>query len=134
MITTKIKRTQEAVDNQALKPAALVPVRVEFETDAHRIRDCFMWDLNDDLVKPELFARIFCADLDLPLNPWVETVANQIRAQLEEYEGIVTMDLGSCSTGYEEVGAEDVGAVDIEVPECRVILSVSYIIHFWYLF
>ena len=85
-----------------------------------------MWDLNDDLVKPELFARIFCADLDLPLNPWVETVANQIRAQLEEYEGIVTMDLGSCSTGYEEVGAEDVGAVDIEVPERRVILSVSF--------
>ena len=51
-----------------------------------------MWDLNDDLVKPELFARIFCADLDLPLNPWVETVANQIRAQLEEYEGIVRLN------------------------------------------
>lgn len=115
--------SQEALDNQALKPSALVPVRVEFETETHRIRDCFMWDLNDDLVKPELFARIFCTDLDLPQNPWVETIANQIRAQLEEYEGIATMDLGSSATGYEEVDDED--SMDVEVPECRVILSID---------
>ena len=100
---------------------ALVPVRVEFETDTHRIRDCFMWDLNDDLVKPETFARIFCQDLDLPVASWSETIANQIRAQIEEYEGLASMDLGSSAHGYEEA---DPDGMDVDVPECRVILSV----------
>ena len=111
------------MDNQALKPTALVPIRVEFETDTHRIRDCFMWDLNDDLVKPESFARIFCHDLDIPGNMWVETIANQIRAQIEEYEGLATMDLGTSAAGYEEVDEDD--PMHVDVPECRVILSVS---------
>lgn len=113
--------SQEALENQALKPAALVPIRVEFETETHRIRDCFIWDLNDDLTKPDTFARIFCTDLDLPSNPWVETITNQIRAQLEEYEGVATMDLGSSMEGY---AFEEEPEVQ-EVPECRVILSVS---------
>ena len=81
-----------------------------------------MWDLNDDLVKPETFARIFCQDLDLPAATWSETIANQIRAQLEEYEGLATMDLGSSVHGYEEA---DPNSMDVDVPECRVILSVS---------
>ncbi|KAH8114468.1 SNF5-domain-containing protein [Phellopilus nigrolimitatus] len=115
--------SQEALENQALKPVAPVPVRVEFETDTHRIRDCFMWDLNDDLIKPEAFARIFCADLDLPAVPWVETVTNQIRAQLEEYEGIASMDLGSGVDGYAKEDADD--TIDVDVPECRVILSID---------
>ncbi|KAL5482691.1 SFH1 [Sanghuangporus weigelae] len=114
--------SQEALENQALKPVALVPVRVEFETETHRIRDCFMWDLNDDLVKPEIFARIFCQDLDLPAATWSETIANQIRAQVEEYEGLATMDLGSSVHGYEEA---DPDSMDMDVPECRVILSID---------
>lgn len=79
--------------------------------------------MNDDLVKPESFAKILCADLDLPANPWVDTIANQIRAQLEDHEGIASVDLGSGIDGYVEEGAEEETAMD--VPECRVILSVS---------
>ncbi|KAJ2986137.1 hypothetical protein NUW54_g9891 [Trametes sanguinea] len=69
---------QPAIEAQAEKPTALIPIRVEFETDTHRIRDCFMWNLNESLITPESFARIFCADLDLPLTPWVDTIAAQI--------------------------------------------------------
>ena len=92
-----------------------MPIRVEFETDTHRIRDCFVWNLNERLVQPEDFARTFCQDLDLPLNTWEDTVANQIRAQLEEHREVASLDfdvLDPYSPGEEEV------------PECRVILSV----------
>ncbi|KAI6030385.1 hypothetical protein F5J12DRAFT_902925 [Pisolithus orientalis] len=92
---------------------SLVPIRVEFDTDTHRIRDCFVWNLCEPLVKPEIFAKIFCADLELPVVPWVETVANQIRAQLEEHEGVASLDLGP--------SPENGG----EIPECRVILSID---------
>ncbi|EPQ54412.1 SWI-SNF chromatin remodeling complex, Snf5 subunit [Gloeophyllum trabeum ATCC 11539] len=98
---------------QAQKPTSLVPIRVEFETDTHRIRDCFVWNLHEDLIKPETFARIFCTDLDLPHVPWVETVANQIRAQLEDHGDVAAMDLD-----VDEQHAD-------EIPECRVILSID---------
>ena len=116
------------IENQALKPVALVPIRVEFETDAHRVRDCFVWDMNDDLTKPDTFARIFCDDLDLPKDPWQDIVTNQIRAQLEEYEGIASMDLGTGLDGYAPPDPNN-GNVT-EVPECRVILSVGFVLSF----
>ena len=106
----------EMLEHQARRPTSLVPVRVEFETETHRIRDSFVWNLNEELIEPEHFARIFCQDLDLPENPWAETVANQIRAQLEEHEGVAAMDLGLEAAALPQ---------DEEIPECRVILSVS---------
>ena len=119
-------RPLELLEAHSREKTALVPIRVEFETDTHRIRDCFVWNLHEDLVKPESFARILCTDLELPLNPWVETIANQIRAQIEEHEGVASMELGSMDS-YQEVGEDGQGMVvdeEIEIPECRVILSV----------
>lgn len=88
--------------------------------------------MHESLITPEAFARIFCADLDLPLAPWSDTVANQIRAQLEEHEGIASMDFGVDYKWMDaglDVGADadptpDVVMVD-EIPECRVIVAVS---------
>ncbi|KAJ7213881.1 hypothetical protein GGX14DRAFT_360590 [Mycena pura] len=104
------------VDRQAAKRSSLVPIRVEFETDTHRIRDCFVWDLNEELIQPESFAKIFCADLDLPADTWEETVTNQIRAQLEEHEAIGRLQL--TNEDFDAEGEE-------QVPECRVILSID---------
>lgn len=108
------------MEAQARKPTALVPIRVEFETDTHRIRDCFVWNLHENLIKPEAFARAFCVDLDLPTYPWAETVANQIRAQLEEHEGVAAVDFGIVEPELEEQLPEG-----DEVGECRVILSID---------
>ncbi|KAJ7034012.1 hypothetical protein C8F04DRAFT_956900 [Mycena alexandri] len=114
--TSHVHHAPESMAREAVRKSALVPIRVEFETDTHRIRDCFVWNLNEELIQPENFAKIFCADLDLPAVPWVETVTNQIRAQLEEHEAI----------GRLEVTADDYAAEGEEpVPECRVILSID---------
>jgi chromatin structure-remodeling complex subunit SFH1 len=101
---------------QAKRSVSLVPIRVEFETDTHRIRDCFVWNLHETLVTPEQFARTFCADLDLPATPWADTVAAQIRAQLEDQDGVGSMELA----------VDGGGESGDEVPECRVVLSVSF--------
>jgi len=107
--------SEELVEDHAIRPVALVPIRVEFETDTHRIRDCFVWNLHEKLVTPEQFARTFCADLDLPATPWADTVAAQIRAQLEDQDGVGSMELA----------VEGGGLGGDEVPECRVILSID---------
>lgn len=114
------------VQAQAQTRVSLVPIRVEFETETLRIRDCFIWNLNETLVRPESFAKVFCADLDLPAFPWVETVANQIRAQLEDHEGVASMDLGVDQAMDLDPYAESGG----EIPECRVILSVRRVVLF----
>lgn len=112
--------SQDSLLEQASLSTNLVPIRVEFETETHRIRDCFVWNLNEKLVTPESFARTFCTDLDIPQVPWAETVATQIRAQLEEMEGVGSMDLAVDMTSDYDVDAFKGN----EVPECRVILAV----------
>ncbi|KAF8843369.1 SNF5-domain-containing protein [Paxillus ammoniavirescens] len=111
-----------AIEANSQKRTSLVPIRVEFETDTQRIRDCFVWNLYETLIKPETFAKIFCVDLDLPI-VWAETVANQIRAQLEEHEGVASLDLGV--DDYAHVHADREGEGGEEIPECRVILSID---------
>lgn len=116
----RITSSLEMLQEQAQKRTSLVPIRVEFETETLRIRDCFVWNLNETLIKPESFAKAFCADLDLPSIPWADTVANQIRAQLEDHEGVASVDLGVDHAMDLDPYAEN----GDEVPECRVILSV----------
>lgn len=116
--------SEAALQSQAEKPTALIPIRVEFETDTQRIRDCFVWNLNEELITPETFARTFCLDLDLSLQPYAEIVANQIRAQIEEHEGVASMYLGADA----EMSEEEDESPGEEVNECRVILSVSVVV------
>lgn len=113
--TKHVDFAEEKLAEQAQRSVALVPIRVEFETDTHRIRDCFVWNLHESLVTPEQFARTFCADLDLPPAPWADTVAAQIRAQLEDQDGVGSMELA----------VDGGGENGDEIPECRVILSID---------
>ncbi|KAL0960790.1 hypothetical protein HGRIS_005810 [Hohenbuehelia grisea] len=114
--------SQAALEANAARVVLPVPIRVEFETDTHRIRDCFMWNLHESLITPESFARSFCQDLELPLNPWADTVAAQIRAQLEDAEGAASMALGG------DAAMEIDSTPGDEVPECRVIISVCFVV------
>lgn len=110
-----------ALEAQAERRTSLVPIRVEFETDTHRIRDCFVWNVNEGLITPDNFARIFCNDIGVPIS-WSDTVSNQIRAQLEEHEGIASMNLGGDSAiDVTTTGTEE----GEEIPECRVIISID---------
>jgi hypothetical protein len=64
----------------------LVPVRIDLDLDTFKIRDCFLWNLNEELLTPERFAEIFCEDIDLSVSQHATTIAMMIRAQLQEYE------------------------------------------------
>jgi chromatin structure-remodeling complex subunit SFH1 len=135
--------------DQSRRPTTLIPIRVELETDTHRIRDAFVWNLNEQAISPAAFARIFCADLDLPMHPYAEQVEGAIRSQIEEWEGVAGVDLRPplpqpalddgparfYSITNEEEKEETVEDWELlgeeyregdgeEVPDCRVILEV----------
>ncbi|KAJ7792682.1 hypothetical protein B0H14DRAFT_3498997, partial [Mycena olivaceomarginata] len=35
----------------------LVPIRLEFDVEHHKMRDAFVWNLNDPVISPEHFAQ-----------------------------------------------------------------------------
>lgn len=123
---------------------------MELETDSHRIRDAFVWNLNEQIISPAAFARIFCADLALPLIPYAEQVEGAIRSQIEEWESVASVHLRpplpqpslddpapfysvtnelmdepiSDEWDPELLGEEYQEGEGEEVPDCRVILEV----------
>ncbi|KAF9533084.1 hypothetical protein CPB83DRAFT_845804 [Crepidotus variabilis] len=109
------------LEAQAQRRTSLVPIRVEFETDHHRIRDCFVWNINETLIKPETFATTFCNDLGISSHEWASTIATQIRAQLEDHESVAAMELGLDGA----LAVDEPPPNGEEVPECRVIVSLD---------
>ncbi|KAF8586301.1 SNF5-domain-containing protein [Ramaria rubella] len=112
--------SRETLLEQAQRQTTLIPIRVELETDTHRIRDAFVWNLHEQIISPAAFARIFCSDLDLPAHPYAEQVEGAIRSQIEEWEGVAGVDLRpplSQPPLDDEEGEE--------VPDCRVILEID---------
>ncbi|KAH9979909.1 hypothetical protein BGW80DRAFT_1271218 [Lactifluus volemus] len=107
-ITAKPFAPTKHADLTGKRPVSLVPIHASHSR-------CFVWNLHETLVTPEQFARTFCADLDLPATPWADTVAAQIRAQLEDQDGVGSMELA----------VDGGGESGDEVPECRVILSID---------
>ncbi|KAI3614642.1 hypothetical protein CBS9595_003913 [Malassezia furfur] len=62
----------------------LVPIRIEFHTDTHRIKDVFLWNLHERLITPYQFAQIFLQDLALPLTPYAVQIESLIIQQLAD--------------------------------------------------
>ncbi|KAF5387369.1 hypothetical protein D9757_005766 [Collybiopsis confluens] len=132
----------------------LIPVRVEFDVpDAGlRIRDVFLWNIHEasplhtqsriPQITPEVFAHQFCKDLEIPTTTWAETVANQIRAQVEDARGeawVAWMDSwmgdmneleGDAWGKDRDDDGDDINPHSGEsnpsiIPECRVLLSID---------
>ncbi|KAJ7647665.1 hypothetical protein FB45DRAFT_734019 [Roridomyces roridus] len=62
----------------------LVPIRLEFDVEHHKIRDTFVWDMNAPVVGPEHFAQTVVEDYDLPSN-YLGLITKSIQDQLSEY-------------------------------------------------
>ncbi|SGZ26558.1 BQ5605_C024g09939 [Microbotryum silenes-dioicae] len=76
----------DQLEDQAEQQAVFVPIQIDLEVDTFRIRDSFVWNINEKLITPESFARIFCDDLDIPPSCASE-VARQIKEQCGEQMG-----------------------------------------------
>jgi chromatin structure-remodeling complex subunit SFH1 len=86
---------------QADRKEFLIPIKIELETDTHRIKDVFTWNMREYIVKPKDFARVFVRDLELPSEPFTNLVEQAILAQIQlaEQSGIDLVDIGPASGG-----------------------------------
>lgn len=98
----------------------LVPIRLNLEHENFRISDFFLWNLNEKVLTPEMFAVALCQDLDLPIgvaqmntslppkpasslpsnlaasyasSPFVSQIASTINTQIHEYTTFANVKL-----------------------------------------
>lgn len=80
----------------AHKAARLVPIRLEIDEQEIKLKDCFMWNLNETLITPDAFAEIFVEDLKIG-NPKFKhltkrLVSGQITAQCDLFRDSMYWD------------------------------------------
>ncbi|KAJ6495780.1 hypothetical protein C8R47DRAFT_974018 [Mycena vitilis] len=78
----KLPRKDDPED--ANRPEELVPIRLEFDVDHHKIRDTFVWNMNASVVSPDHFAQTVIEDYNLsPSHHGV--IVKAIQDQLSDY-------------------------------------------------
>ncbi|KAH8818692.1 hypothetical protein DL96DRAFT_1714987 [Flagelloscypha sp. PMI_526] len=104
--------------NQTPAPTrtSLVPITLSFNTPTHRIRDSFLWNIHENIVHPQGFAKVMCQDLELDAS-YVDIISAQIETQIEEHLEVASADIHQEAMQYEQSTGEK--------PECRVILSIN---------
>eukprot|EP00095_Tigriopus_kingsejongensis_P012433 maker-scaffold924_size80766-snap-gene-0.20 protein:Tk12433 transcript:maker-scaffold924_size80766-snap-gene-0.20-mRNA-1 annotation:"swi snf-related matrix-associated actin-dependent regulator of chromatin subfamily b member 1" len=73
------------VHDQANLAEVLVPIRMDMDIEGQKLRDTLLWNKNETLISPEMFAEVICDDLDLnPVN-FVPAIAAAIQQQLDSF-------------------------------------------------
>ncbi|SCZ88006.1 BZ3500_MvSof-1268-A1-R1_Chr2-1g04129 [Microbotryum saponariae] len=94
--------SEDQLEDQAEQQAVFVPIQIDLEVDTFRIRDSFVWNINEKLITPESFARIFCDDLDIPPSCASE-VARQIKEQCGEQMGVAEIPVRAAEDELAEI-------------------------------
>ncbi|RDB23387.1 SWI/SNF chromatin-remodeling complex subunit snf5 [Hypsizygus marmoreus] len=91
------------------RPEQLVPIRLEFDVEHHKMRDTFIWNLNDPVVTPENFAQTVVEDYNLSSN-YHAIITKSIQEQLSDFKahsGLYDVDGDPSSPIVGVFGASD---------------------------
>ena len=77
----------ERVMKNKNKPKHYVPIRLEFdqERDQFKLRDTFLWDLNEEIIKVEDFTAQLLEDYKFISKVHYETILSSIKEQIADY-------------------------------------------------
>ncbi|RUS21521.1 hypothetical protein BC937DRAFT_92433 [Endogone sp. FLAS-F59071] len=103
--TNHVYASEVELERVAGTEEVLVPIRLDLDLDDVKLRDSFVWNMNEQIITPENFAEILCEDLELPLTKFVPAIAKAIREQVQDFE----------ATHEVEVPGEDVRVLDLQV-------------------
>ncbi|KAJ8661483.1 hypothetical protein O0I10_002749 [Lichtheimia ornata] len=84
---------QHEIDRASTMEEVLVPIRLDIDLDDVKLRDVFLWNMNEQFLTPEKFAEILCEDLELSVARFVPLIAESIRNQVVDFEAIHEVEL-----------------------------------------
>ncbi|GAA6017321.1 hypothetical protein JCM8202_005637 [Rhodotorula sphaerocarpa] len=85
--------TEDQLEEHAGRGGALVPVQIDLDVDTFKIRDSFVWNVQEKLITPAAFARVFCDDLDIDVATYAKAIEQQITQQVHEQTGVALFPL-----------------------------------------
>ncbi|CAM0142929.1 unnamed protein product [Umbelopsis sp. WA50703] len=88
-----IHSTDEDLRRSSDVDEVLVPIRLDLDLDDIKLRDVFMWNMNEQFLTPEKFGEILCEDLELPIYKYAPRIAESIRAQVQDFESIHEVEI-----------------------------------------
>ncbi|KAI5966933.1 SNF5 [Candida pseudojiufengensis] len=82
------REINEKVSLQNLKGRNYVPIRLEFdqERDQFKLRDTFLWDLNEEIISVEEFTNQLLQDYKFISKLHYPTIVNSIKEQIQEFQ------------------------------------------------
>ncbi|CAG8598836.1 10024_t:CDS:2 [Ambispora leptoticha] len=91
--TKHVYKSNKEMERMAEQKEVLIPIRLDFDFENHKLRDTFTWNLNEKIITPESFAEILCNDLEIPVETYTPLIAEAIRSQVAEYESAAEKSL-----------------------------------------
>ncbi|KII91710.1 hypothetical protein PLICRDRAFT_51839 [Plicaturopsis crispa FD-325 SS-3] len=97
----------------ANRPEQLVPIRLEFDVEHHKMRDTFVWNLNDPVVTPESFAQSVVDDYNL-MPSYHSVITKSIQDQLSDFRAhsASIIDVDGTDADAEDNGVAGKGLLD----------------------
>ncbi|KAI0080412.1 SNF5-domain-containing protein [Panus rudis PR-1116 ss-1] len=98
-----LSRRPRTIDpDDAKRREQLVPIRLEFDVEHQKYRDTFVWNLNDPVITPEVFAQSIVDDYGLA-SSYHAIITKSIQDQLSDYKAhSTTFGEDGTLTGPEE--------------------------------
>lgn len=117
----------------------LIPITIDLELPSEhvpgmRLKDRFLWNLNEPFLTPRSFAEILCNDLALG-NAYIDPITDLVSSQIEESQAVAEIDVADEPTRSSEVdwAEKQVQPVDDEEEEQdwkeadqRIIVNVRF--------
>ncbi|KAK4054899.1 SWI/SNF chromatin-remodeling complex subunit [Microbotryomycetes sp. JL201] len=79
-----IKLSKRVAATAAEQQEVLIPIRIDCENEAYKIRETFTWNLKESSITPEMLASHMVEDLRVPNNPFYKEIVLQIRRHIED--------------------------------------------------
>lgn len=103
----------------------LIPIRLDLDINGeYRLKDVFLWNLNEELITPTEFAINLVTDLALPVS-FINEIARDIRKQLSEYSPVALTELPFAKTAEDTEKTAPV-VVEIEVHLSRHLITDKF--------
>ncbi|KAI7897650.1 uncharacterized protein BX663DRAFT_527449 [Cokeromyces recurvatus] len=106
--------TQESLNRVSETTEILVPIRLDIDLDDVKLRDVFLWNMNEQYLTPEMFAELLCEDLQLDTTKFIKPISESIRAQVIDFEAVYEYELPNGGNKRVEINLDlQIGKVNL---------------------
>ncbi|WVQ85596.1 hypothetical protein IAT38_007762 [Cryptococcus sp. DSM 104549] len=91
-------QSEEQLEKEADRPEFLVPIAIDLDVPPYgnepgiKLKDRFLWNVNEPFIEPHQFAGVFCDDIGISAS-YASTIAELIKTQLEEAQNAAEIDI-----------------------------------------